>query len=142
MVGKALIYENNLIFGAWDKNLYALNIKNGTLKWKWDDGTANRMFSPTMATPVVYNNLLESQKIKTLVYGKTMNDEIMAFRTGKEKAEIAWRKDFGFRYNHVPSMLIKKGKCCLFWNKERGNLQHQSEKIRNITGPTKLIHPW
>ncbi|TBW25830.1 PQQ-binding-like beta-propeller repeat protein [Gramella sp. KN1008] len=52
VVSKPLIYEDKIIFGAWDKHLYALNIKTGELKWKWANGSANRMFSPAMVIPV------------------------------------------------------------------------------------------
>jgi len=42
------------------------------------------------------------------VYGKTMNDTIVAFPTGREKQEPAWKMNCGFGYEHVPSMLIEK----------------------------------
>lgn len=42
------------------------------------------------------------------VYGKAMNDTIVAFPTGREKQEPAWKMNCGFGYEHVPSMLIEK----------------------------------
>ncbi|HEY4151219.1 MAG TPA: PQQ-binding-like beta-propeller repeat protein [Chitinophagaceae bacterium] len=42
------------------------------------------------------------------VYGKTMNDTIVAFNTGREKQPAAWKMYCGFGYEHVPSMLIEK----------------------------------
>lgn len=44
---------------------------------------------------------------KKLIYGKTMNDEIVAFKTSRTVGEIAWRMNCGFGYEHVPSMLIE-----------------------------------
>ncbi|RZK48281.1 MAG: metallophosphoesterase [Pedobacter sp.] len=52
MVGKTLLYENKLIFGSWGKYLYAIDKTDGSLLWKWTNGSANRMFSPAMVTPV------------------------------------------------------------------------------------------
>lgn len=50
---------------------------------------------------------------KKLIYGKTMNDEIVAFKTSRTVGEIAWRMNCGFGYEHVPSMLIENnGRVC------------------------------
>jgi outer membrane protein assembly factor BamB/predicted MPP superfamily phosphohydrolase len=43
------------------------------------------------------------------VYGKTMNDTIVAFATGREAQKAAWKLHAGFGYEHAPSMLIEKG---------------------------------
>ncbi|MCP9199266.1 PQQ-binding-like beta-propeller repeat protein [Gramella sp. GC03-9] len=56
VVSKPLIYKEKVIFGAWDKNLYALDLKTGELDWKWNNGSANRMFSPAMVIPVAVKN--------------------------------------------------------------------------------------
>ncbi len=42
------------------------------------------------------------------IYGKTMNDTIVAFRTSREKQPVAWKLNCGFGYEHVPSMLVEK----------------------------------
>jgi outer membrane protein assembly factor BamB/predicted MPP superfamily phosphohydrolase len=42
------------------------------------------------------------------VYGKTMNDSIVAFATGREAQKAAWKLHAGFGYEHAPSMLIEK----------------------------------
>lgn len=139
VVSKPLIYEDKIIFGAWDTNLYALNKNDGSLAWKWNNGSAVRHLSPAMCNPVAYDGVIyvvapdkylsaidaqtgtalwrtneatirESIGIsadKKLIYGKTMNDEIVAFKTNKEKGILAWRLNCGFGYEHVPSMLIE-----------------------------------
>ena len=43
------------------------------------------------------------------VYGKSMNDTIVAFATGREAQKAAWKLHAGFGYEHAPSMLIAKG---------------------------------
>lgn len=42
------------------------------------------------------------------VYGKTMQDTIVAYATSREKQYAAWKMHTGFGYEHVPSMLIEK----------------------------------
>jgi len=42
------------------------------------------------------------------VYGKTMQDSIVAFATSREAQHPAWKMNCGFGYEHVPSMLIEK----------------------------------
>lgn len=42
------------------------------------------------------------------VYGKTMQDTIVAYATSREKQAAAWKMNCGFGYEHVPSMLVEK----------------------------------
>lgn len=139
VVSKPLIYQGKVIFGSWDTHLYSLNKTDGSLIWKWNNGSAVRHLSPAMCNPVAHDGVIyvvapdkflsaidaltgktlwrtneatirESIGIsedKKLIYGKTMNDEIVAFRTDRTKAELAWRLNCGFGYEHVPSMLIE-----------------------------------
>lgn len=140
VVSTPIIHQGKVIFGAWDKHLYALNLTKGSLAWKWDNGSANRMFSPAMVIPVAHEGVIyivapdrylsaidadsgitlwrtneatirESLGIsedKSLLFGKTMTDEIVAFKTNKDAPELAWRMDAGFGYDHVPSMLFEQ----------------------------------
>ncbi|TCD11629.1 metallophosphoesterase [Pedobacter frigidisoli] len=140
IVDKPLIYQGKIIFGSWGRHLYALDINTGSLLWKWNNGQANRMFSPAMVTPVAYNgivyiaapdryltaidanngNTLWRNKEATvresiglssdssMIYGKTMQDEIVAYKTQSQDPGILWRYNAGFGYEHVPSMLIEK----------------------------------
>jgi len=43
-----------------------------------------------------------------LVYGKTMNDTLVAFHTTAGKQSAAWKMHCGYRYDHVPSMPVEK----------------------------------
>ncbi|WP_066836640.1 PQQ-binding-like beta-propeller repeat protein [Rufibacter ruber] len=149
VVSTPLLYEGKIIFGAWDRHLYALNQKDGSLAWKWNNGSPNRMFSPAMAIPVAHDGVVylvapdrfitaldsntgqalwrskeatvrESLGLsadKKLVYGKTMQDEVVAFETGKTAPKLAWRMNAGFGYEHVPSMLIEKDGAVFFGTK-------------------------
>jgi outer membrane protein assembly factor BamB/predicted MPP superfamily phosphohydrolase len=42
------------------------------------------------------------------VYGKTMQDTVVAYATGRTAQRPAWVMHAGFGYEHVPSMLIEK----------------------------------
>ena len=52
---KPLVYDNLVIFGAWDKNLYALDKKTGKEVWKWHEGKPGRFYSAAAVWPVAAN---------------------------------------------------------------------------------------
>lgn len=149
IVGKPLIYDNKIIFGSWGRHLYALDINTGNLIWKWNNGQANRMYSPAMVTPVAnkgivyiaapdrYLTAIDAKNGATLwrnkeatvresiglstdgstVYGKTMQDEIVAYKTQAQDPGVLWRYNVGFGYEHIPSMLIEKNGKVFFGTK-------------------------
>ncbi|WP_247679887.1 PQQ-binding-like beta-propeller repeat protein [Chitinophaga polysaccharea] len=53
---KPLFYGGNIYFGSWGNDFYALDAHTGALKWKWNNGAANRMFSPAACWPVGADN--------------------------------------------------------------------------------------
>ncbi|MDQ7949767.1 MAG: PQQ-binding-like beta-propeller repeat protein [Pedobacter sp.] len=139
IVGKPLIYQGKVIFGSWGRHLYALNVADGNLAWKWNNGNGNRMFSPAMCTPVATNGIvyiaapdryLTAINVKTgdvvwrnkelvresiglsadstTIYGKTMQDDIVAYRTQDTYPGLYWKLNAGFGYEHTPSDLIEK----------------------------------
>ena len=50
---KPLVTDSEVIFGAWDNTLYALNKKNGTERWKWIEKFNCIQYSPAAVWPVV-----------------------------------------------------------------------------------------
>ncbi len=140
VVSTPLLYEGRIIFGAWDRNLYALDEKTGTLAWKWNNGSSVRNYSPASCIPVAHNGVvyvvapdryisaINSADGQTLwrnndatvresigisadgkwIYGKTMQDTIVAYAASRDKQAAAWKMHCGFGYEHVPSMLIEK----------------------------------
>ena len=50
--GKPSVAESNVIFGAWDRYLYCLDKKTGSLKWKWSNGKPQILYSPGNIFPV------------------------------------------------------------------------------------------
>lgn len=140
VVSTPVSYNNKIIFGAWDQNLYALNKLNGQLLWKWNNGSPIINYSPAACTPVIkddavyivapdrYLSAIDVASGKTLwrtkeaavresigisedgklIYGKTMQDTVVAFYTNKEQPLLAWKMNAAFGYEHAPSMLIEK----------------------------------
>jgi outer membrane protein assembly factor BamB/predicted MPP superfamily phosphohydrolase len=71
---RPLIYQQKIIFGAWDGCLYALNQNDGTLAWKWNDGTPGNLFSPAACLPVAANDkifIVAPDRFMTAIDSKT-----------------------------------------------------------------------
>jgi len=146
VVSTPVLHNNDVIFGAWDTYLYALNKNTGALNWKWSNGSSVRNYSPASCIPVIHNDVvyvvapdrylsaIDATSGKTLwrnnestvresigisedgkyIYGKTMNDTIVAFATGNSMQKAAWKMNVGFGYEHVPSMLEEKDNTVFF----------------------------
>jgi outer membrane protein assembly factor BamB len=56
VVTTPLFYSNKIYFGSWGTEFYALNAETGTLAWKWNNGSSNRMFSPAACYPAATKN--------------------------------------------------------------------------------------
>ncbi len=52
---RPLVYKNKLYFGCWDTHMYALNLADGSLAWKWNNGNGNPKLSPASVWPVAAN---------------------------------------------------------------------------------------
>jgi outer membrane protein assembly factor BamB/predicted MPP superfamily phosphohydrolase len=146
VVSTPVLYNDNIIFGAWDTYLYSLNKNTGALNWKWSNGSTVRNYSPASCIPVIHNDVIyivapdkylsaiDAASGKTLwrsnesavresigmsangeyVYGKTMNDTLVAFATGNAMQKAVWKMNVGYGYEHVPSMLTEKNGTVFF----------------------------
>ena len=52
---RPLVYKDKLYFGCWDTHMYALNLVDGSLAWKWNNGNGNPKLSPASVWPVAAN---------------------------------------------------------------------------------------
>lgn len=52
---RPLVYNDKLYFGTWDTYFYALNLVDGSLVWKWNNGKSNPKLSPASVWPVAAN---------------------------------------------------------------------------------------
>ncbi len=140
VVSKALLVNGKLVFGAWDRHLYAVSSASGQLQWKWNNGSSVRNYSPASCIPVATDGVvyimapdrfvtaIDLENGNTLwrnndggvresigisadgkfIYGKSMQDTIVAYATSREKQKAAWKMHAGFGYEHAPSMLIER----------------------------------
>jgi outer membrane protein assembly factor BamB len=42
-----------IVFGAWDRHLYCLDARTGQLRWKWDNGKQQQLYSPGNTVPAI-----------------------------------------------------------------------------------------
>ena len=89
-----VIKDSIVYIVAPDRYLTAININSGKCLWRTNESTVRESIGIS--------------EDKNYVYGKTMNDTIVAFATTNTFQKSAWKMNCGFGYEHVPSMLIEK----------------------------------
>jgi outer membrane protein assembly factor BamB/calcineurin-like phosphoesterase family protein len=100
-----VIRDSVVYIAAPDRYLTAIDLLTGNTLWRTKEAAVRESIG-----------MSEDGK---LVYGKTMQDTVVAFHANKEKAEVAWKIHAGFGYEHVPSMLIEK-KGTIFFGTKNG----------------------
>ena len=88
---------------APDRYISAIDVETGKTLWRNNDA-------------VVRESIGISANGKW-IYGKTMQDTIVAYATRREKQTALWKMHVGFGYEHVPSMLIEKDGSVFFGTK-------------------------
>ncbi len=88
---------------APDRYISAIDAKEGKTLWRNNDATVRESIG--MSADGKW------------VYGKTMQDTIVAYKTSSDKQSAAWKMHCGFGYEHVPSMLIEKDGLIFFGTK-------------------------
>lgn len=88
---------------APDRYISAIDLETGKTLWRSNEATVRESIGISADGK--------------FVYGKTMNDWIVAFPTSREKQSVAWKVNCGFGYEHVPSMLIEKDNTVVFGTK-------------------------
>lgn len=90
------VISNGIVYVvAPDRYISAIDVTTGNTLWRNNDATVRESIGMSADGK--------------FIYGKTMQDTIVAYAAGKEKQSAAWRMNCGFGYEHVPSMLIEKG---------------------------------
>lgn len=98
-----VIKDDVVYIVAPDRYLTAIDVLTGTTLWRSNEATVRESIG-----------ISENGQ---WIYGKTMNDDIVAFRASREKQAVAWKIDCGFGYEHVPSMLVEKQNTVVFGTK-------------------------
>lgn len=89
-----VVSDNVIYIMAPDRVVSAIDAVNGKTLWRSKDG-----------------GVRESIGISAdgkWIYGKSMQDTIVAYAASREQQSAAWKLHAGFGYEHVPSMLIEK----------------------------------
>jgi outer membrane protein assembly factor BamB len=89
-----VVKDNVVYIVAPDRYLSAIDIESGKTLWRTNEATVRESIG-------ISND-------GKLIYGKTMQDTVVAFYTNKDKPELAWKMNVGYGYEHSPSMLIEK----------------------------------
>jgi outer membrane protein assembly factor BamB/predicted phosphodiesterase len=85
---------------APDRYISAIDASDGKTLWRNNEAT-------------VRESIGISEDGKT-IYGKTMQDTIVAYHSSWEAQHPFWKMNCGFGYEHVPSMLIEKDGAVFF----------------------------
>ncbi len=89
------VIHNNLIYiVAPDRYITAIDINSGKSLWRNNSSSVRESIGIS--------------EDGNYVYGKTMNDTLVAFSTSAVIQQTAWKMNVGYGYEHVPSMLIEK----------------------------------
>ncbi|MGZ8538966.1 MAG: outer membrane protein assembly factor BamB family protein, partial [Flavisolibacter sp.] len=89
-----VIHDATVYVVAPDRYITAIDISNGKIFWRSNAATVRESIG--ISADGKY------------VFGKTMQDTVVAFYTNKEKPVVAWKMHVGYGYEHAPSMLIEK----------------------------------
>lgn len=95
------VAHNGVVYvAAPDRVLNAIDANNGTSLWRNKEATVRESIG-----------IAEDG---SMIYGKTMNNDIVAYKTQATYPGIAWTLNMNFGYEHAPSMLIAKDKQVFF----------------------------
>jgi outer membrane protein assembly factor BamB len=108
---------------APDRWLSAIDVNTGKTLWRTNEATVRESIG-----------LSEDGK---WVYGKTMQDTVVAFNTNPNAPQLAWKMNAGFGYEHAPSMLIEKeGR--LFFGTRNGVVYAVNPKVQEVAWAYKI----
>ncbi|MGE5519170.1 MAG: PQQ-binding-like beta-propeller repeat protein [Candidatus Dadabacteria bacterium] len=89
-----VIKDDVVYIAAPDRYLSAIDINTGKTLWRTNQSTVRESIGIS--------------EDGDLIYGKTMQDSLVAFRTNPVQATVAWKLNVGYGYEHSPSMIIEK----------------------------------
>ncbi len=95
-----VVQDHVVYIVAPDRYLTAIDQTTGVTLWRTPESTVRESIG------ISQNG--------SLIFGKTMQDTVVAFYTNKLRPMRAWSMNVGFGYEHVPSMLIEKGNSLFF----------------------------
>jgi outer membrane protein assembly factor BamB/predicted phosphodiesterase len=117
--------NNTIYIAAPDRVLTAIDATTGQTLWRNNEAKVRESIGISADS--------------TLVYGKTMQDEIVAYKTTRTDEGLAWKYNAGYGYEHTPSDLIEKnGK--LFFGTKNGTVYCIDPKEKKTLWAHKIDH--
>lgn len=89
-----VIKDDIIYIVAPDRYLSAIDAITGQTLWRTNESTVRESIG--------------TSEDGNFIYGKTMNDTLAVFRTGRQLQPAAWKLNVGYGYEHTPSRLIEK----------------------------------
>ncbi len=86
--------EDVVYIVAPDRYLSAIDAIKGQTLWRTNESTVRESIGIS--------------EDGSFIYGKTMNDTMAVFATGRQQSKAAWKLHVGYGYEHTPSKLIEK----------------------------------
>ncbi|MBC7614571.1 MAG: PQQ-binding-like beta-propeller repeat protein [Pedobacter sp.] len=89
------IATNGVVYiAAPDRFLTAINVNNGETLWRTKEAMLRESIGLSADSATIY--------------GKTMQDEVVGYKTDSKTPILAWKLNAGFGYEHTPSDLVEK----------------------------------
>lgn len=89
------VIRDSLVYvAAPDRYLTAIGLVSGQAVWRTNEAAVRESIGIS--------------EDGSLVYGKTMQDTVVAFAAGPEKKPAVWKLPAGYGYEHAPSMLVER----------------------------------
>ena len=89
-----IVKDDVVYVAAPDRFLSAIDAVNGQTLWRTNESTVRESIGQSLDG--------------NFIYGKTMNDTLVVFPTGRELQKAAWKFNAGYGYEHTPSRLFDK----------------------------------
>ncbi len=89
-----VIKDDVIYIVAPDRYLSAIDAITGQTLWRTNESTVRESIGIS--------------EDGNFIYGKTMNDTLSVFKTGRQLQPAAWKLNVGYGYEHTPSKLIEK----------------------------------
>lgn len=112
-----VISDSTVYVVAPDRYLTAIDLRSGATLWRTKEATVRESIGISA----------DGQ----LIYGKTMQDTIVAFANNRTVADVRWKTHVGFGYEHVPSMLLERdGK--IYFGTRNGVIYCMDKKTQTV----------
>ncbi|MFL5773757.1 MAG: PQQ-binding-like beta-propeller repeat protein [Flavisolibacter sp.] len=118
-----VIHDSVVYIVAPDRFLTAIDIYSGSTIWRTNEATVRESIG-------ISND-------GKMVYGKTMQDTVVAFETNSKIPRLAWKVNAGFGYEHAPSMLIESGSN-VFFGTRNGVVYIINRETQQVTAKYKI----